>query len=103
MPKIDTVEQQRKELIEEVQTLPADALQKLTDFVTGLRQNAEASKAEQFSEKAVTSPYQSLEEFGLIGCGEGPFDLSTNYRAYLADASLVVLAEHLGTWANFIG
>lgn len=82
---MDTTDQQRKALLENIRMLPTELLQELTDFVTQLQQKAQTLKTEQALEKKVTNPYQELKEFGLIGCGEGPSDLSTNYKAYLRE------------------
>jgi hypothetical protein len=86
---MDAVEQQRKQLLEEIQTLPADVLQEVSNLIAHLRQKAESietsAETEHTSEKAVANPYQELKDFGLIGCGEGPADLATNYRAYLRE------------------
>jgi hypothetical protein len=90
---MDAIEQQREQLLEEIQTLPEDVLQEVSNLIARLRQKAEsvetsaaeASETDPSSEKAVANPYQELKEFGLIGCGEGPADLATNYRAYLRE------------------
>ena len=81
--QVSTVEQTRQQLLEQVQTLPAGVLQELVDFVTQLHQREEASETEEVLEEAAANPYQDLQD--LIGCGEGPTDLSTNYKAYLRE------------------
>ncbi|MGB7247427.1 MAG: hypothetical protein WBC73_00695 [Phormidesmis sp.] len=83
--EIDAVERKRQALLEDIETLPADVLQELADFITQLRQKAKASAAEMASEKEIANPYQELKEFGLIGYGEGPADLAANHKAYLKE------------------
>lgn len=38
------------------------------------------------SEREASSAYQTLEELGLIGCADGPSDLSANYKAMLGES-----------------
>jgi predicted nucleic acid-binding Zn-ribbon protein len=90
---MDAIEQQRKQLLEEIQTLPADVLQEVSNFIERLRQKAESGETlaaktgetETTLGKEVANPYQELKEFGLIGFAEGPSDLSVNYKKYLAE------------------
>ena len=93
--KIDTVEQQREQLIESIRTLPADALQEVADEIARLRQKiADKSSAIEKESEVETSlneetysPYKDLKEFGLIGyVKDGPSDLSVNYKKYLTES-----------------
>ncbi|MEO0886998.1 MAG: hypothetical protein AAFY54_13920 [Cyanobacteria bacterium J06648_10] len=81
--KVSTVEQTRQQLLEKIKTLPAGVLQELAEFVSQLHQREKASDTEEILEEAATNPYEDLKD--LIGCGEGPADLSTNYKAYLRE------------------
>ena len=83
--EMDAIEQKRKQLIQEIQTLPASVLQEATDLIAQLHRKAETLNAKKSSEKEVANPYQELKEFGLIGFAEGPSDLSVNYKKYLAE------------------
>ena len=93
--KIDIVEQQREQLIEDIRALPADALQEVADEIARLRQKTEdgssTTKIELEVEASLNeeaySPYEDLKEFGLIGYVEdGPSDLSVNYKKYLTES-----------------
>lgn len=82
---MNTAERQRQQLLEEIKDLPVDVLQEVTDFITQLRQKTAISEADQSSNSSSLTPYEALMESGLIGCGKGPSDLSTNYKTYLAE------------------
>ena len=93
--KIDTVAQQREQLIEAIQTLSADALQEVADEIARLRQRTEDKSSDTEKESEVEtalneetySPYEDLKEFGLIGyVKDGPSDLSVNYKKYLTES-----------------
>ncbi|MGB3296816.1 MAG: hypothetical protein WBA76_01005 [Phormidesmis sp.] len=93
--KINTVEQQREQLIEAIRTLPDDALQEVADEIARLRQKTEDRSSATDKEAEVEtslkedtySPYEDLKEFGLIGYVEdGPSDLSVNYKKYLTES-----------------
>lgn len=82
----DPVEQQRQQLIEAIQKLPAETLQEVADQVARLRsETADCVEAEQTPEPAEESAYEKFKKSGLIGCMEGPPDLSVNYKKYLAE------------------
>jgi hypothetical protein len=81
----DAVEQKRQQLIQEIQTLPASVLQEAADLIAQLHRKAKTLSTAKSSDQEVANPYQELKEFGLIGCGEGPSDLSVNYKKYLAE------------------
>lgn len=83
----NSVEQQREQLIEEIRTLPADALKEAVEAIAQLRDEiAEREKAEQPSEQTSSSPYEAFKKSGLIGCiKDGPPDLSTNYKEYITE------------------
>lgn len=81
----DSIEQQRKQLIEEVRSLPAECLQEVIDFVNQLHQKTQNSETEQATTRIEQSPYEALQASGLIGCGEGPADLSVNHKKYCAE------------------
>lgn len=81
---MEAIEQQRTQLIELIQTLPAEALQKAEDFITGLKEQADTSTNEQATEGNSPSPYEALKKAGLIGCiKDGEPDLSVNYKQYI--------------------
>ena len=83
---MDATDQQRKRLLEDIQALPADVLQEAVDFIARLRQKAADSEAEQPSEQAPLSAYETFKNSGLIGCiKDGPLDLAANHRKYVAE------------------
>jgi hypothetical protein len=83
---MDAIEQQRKQLLEDIKMLPADVLQEASDFIARLRQKAAAPEVEQRSEQASSSPYETFKKSGLIGCiQDGPPDLAANHRKYVAE------------------
>jgi hypothetical protein len=82
---MDAIEQQREQLLEDVQTLPVAVLQEASDFIAQLRQKSAESKTAQGSEQATSSPYEVLKESGFIGCAEDPSDLSANHKKYLEE------------------
>lgn len=83
----DSVEQQRQQLIKEIQALPAEAVKEAVEAITRLRNKAaRKEEAEQPSEQTSSSPYEALKKSGLIGCiKDGPPDLSTNYKEYIIE------------------
>jgi len=81
---MDTAEQQRQQLLEDVRTLPAEVLQEVSNVVARLRQETVVIAAVKSSSEGVSStPYDLLKESGFIGCAEGPPDLAANHKAYL--------------------
>ena len=89
-----SVEELRKQLIEDIQTLPADALQTVAEAMKQLHGDTGSQRnAEHPSSKKTSSPYEAFQESGLIGCiKDAPPDLSVNYKHYLAEG----LAEKYG-------
>jgi hypothetical protein len=83
---MDATEQQRERLLEEIQTLPADALQEAAELIARLRQKVTTSEVEQPTEQAPISAYERFKKSGLIGCiKDGPPDLAANHRKYVAE------------------
>ena len=81
---MDTIEQQRKQLIDDIQTLPSDILEEISDLIVRFRQQKATSKNETDSAQEPQSAYERLQEAGLIGCiKDGPADGSTNYKQYI--------------------
>ena len=83
--EVGTVERQREQLIEEIQTLPTELLQEVADKIAQLREKALGSETEPPAEQVSSSPYEAFKKSGFIGCGEGPSDLAANYKKYLAE------------------
>jgi predicted Holliday junction resolvase-like endonuclease len=52
---MDAIEQQREQLLKDIQTLPAAVLQEASDFITRLRQKSAESQTAQSSEQAEES------------------------------------------------
>ena len=80
-----SAEQLREQLLEDIQKLPADLLQELSEIVARLHLKTTESEFEQRSEQEEVYPYEALKKSGLIGCMEAPSDLSVNYKEYLAE------------------
>ncbi len=89
-----SVEELRKRLIEDIQTLPAEALQAVAEAIKQLHGNTDNQQdAEQPSAEKASSPYEAFQESGLIGCiKDAPPDLSVDYKHYLVEG----LAEKYG-------
>ncbi|MEM8504909.1 MAG: hypothetical protein AAF716_17360 [Cyanobacteria bacterium P01_D01_bin.1] len=81
----NSIEQQRRQLVDDIQTLPADLLQEIADIISHLKKRTADSEIEKFSEQATSYPYRAFKDSGFIGCGEGPSDLSANYKEYLEE------------------
>ncbi len=79
-----SVEQKRKQLIEDIQTLPVDRLQEAADIISQLQKEVVA-EIEQPPVQPSLSPYEAFKKSGFIGCGEGPSDLAANHKQYLEE------------------
>ncbi|MEO0769929.1 MAG: hypothetical protein AAFY72_10935 [Cyanobacteria bacterium J06649_4] len=83
---MDAIEQQRRQLIDDIQTLPADVLQKISDLVTDFRQKKSVSEANGDSKQETKSAYEALKEAGLVGfVKDGAPDSSTNYKESITE------------------
>ncbi|MEL6816058.1 MAG: hypothetical protein AAFP03_14810 [Cyanobacteria bacterium J06598_3] len=54
---MDTVEQQRRQLLEEIKTLPADVLQEASDFIARLHQKGSTLAPQKPSKQTASSPH----------------------------------------------
>ncbi|MGD1865283.1 MAG: hypothetical protein ACFB0D_12075 [Phormidesmis sp.] len=88
---MNATELQRQQLIDDIQSLPANVIKEAAEFIARLRQQAsevkQAPPTEESLDDSSYSPYEDLKEFGLIGfVKEGPSDLSVNYKQALTDS-----------------
>ena len=91
---MDAIEQQRKQLIDDIQTLPADVLQEVSALIESLQQKKALLESSPSSKENTKSTYEVLKESGLIGCMDGPPDLSVNYKKYLAEGLKEKYSHH---------
>ena len=82
---MNTAEQQRQQLIEDIQALPAGVLPEVTELVNQLHQKTAVSETKQSSDSEQLTPYEVVVGSGFIDCGEDPFDLAANHKQYLAE------------------
>ena len=81
---LQAIQQQRKQLIAEIQTLPADLLPEAADIISRLREKVAGLEVQQSVEES-SSTYEAFKKSGFIGCGEKLSDLAANHKEYLAE------------------